>query len=353
MNKKVGIILVNYKDYARKYLDACRDSLYKQSYNNFQVYIVDNDSSEESVSYLKKSYPEAIVLEREDGNYSAANNLGFRKAIEDGCDYLVTANMDTEMDEDWLKELVVALDNNEYVGIAQSKVLLHPRNQEEKVNPKINSLGNKIHFLGFGFTSSYNDEDVKIKGYPKIKGYASGCSFIIKKEVFEKTGGYNETYYMYHDDMEISLKVKLIGYDIILVPKSVIYHKYEFKRSVKMIYYMERNRYLTAFTFYPFHILLLLAIPAILMSIGMLFFSIINGWSKSYLNVLAYFLNPLNWYRIVLERRRLREKSNILFFRIAKDFVGKIEFQEIANPILKYVVNPLLSVYWLVIKKII
>ena len=82
--KKVGIVLVNYKEYANKYLSACRDSLRIQTYSNFIVYIVDNASSAESLSYLKNLYPEAVILPREDGNYCAANNLGMKQAINDG-----------------------------------------------------------------------------------------------------------------------------------------------------------------------------------------------------------------------------------------------------------------------------
>ncbi len=352
MSKKVGIILINYQDYATKYLIACRDCLRQQNYPKdlFQVYIVDNASSEESLTYLKDNYSEATILSRSDGNYSAANNLGFNKAIKDGCEYLVTVNMDTEMKDDWLKELVLAIESQNNIGIAQSKILLY---SQDKSVAKINSLGNIFHFMGFGFTSGYGQPNRDIVGYPEIKGYASGCSFIIKKEVFEKIGGYNEEYYMYHDDSELSFKVKLAGHKIILAPKSVIYHKYEFSRSVKMIYYMERNRYLTMMIFYPRDFFILLFIPGLLMDIGMFFFSLVQGWFKTELKIYTYFFNYRNWCKIIKERRKIKKMSVVPFRKIAKDFSGKIEFQEVNNPILKYIVNPLLGLYWQIIKRII
>ena len=235
--KKVGIVLVNYKEYANKYLSACRDSLRTQTYTDFIVYIVDNASSEESLKYLKENYGEAIVLTRADGNYCAANNLGMKQAITDGCDYLVAANMDTEFEPDWLKELVFALDNNLSAGIAQSLILLNPKTPEERLDPLINTTGNLLHFLFFGFTNNYNIKRsaVNLTGYPEIIGYASGCSFIIRQEVFERIGGYDESYYMYHDDLDVSLKTRLAGHKIILAPKSVMWHKYEFERSIGML----------------------------------------------------------------------------------------------------------------------
>ena len=355
MNKKVGIILINYKDYAERFLAPCRDSLRRQNYpaELTKVYIIDNASTAESFKYLKDNYPEAVILVRDDGNYTAANNFGFKQAKEDACEYIVTANMDTEMTANWLSELVVALDNNPEAGIAQSKILLFPKTEEAKKNPRINSLGNVIHFLGFGFTSGYGEPDREISGYPEIKGYASGCSFIIRSEVLDKIGGYNEEYYMYHDDLEISLKAKLAGYKVILAPCSAVYHKYEFKRSTKMIYYMERNRYLTLLAFYPFWLLILIGLPGLIMDIGMFLFSFLNGWAKEEIKIYGYFCHFKNYVKIQAERDAIEKFKVQPFTSLAKGFSGKIEFQEIANPILKYIVNPLFNIYWQIARRLI
>lgn len=353
--KKVGIVLVNYKEYANKYLNACRDSLRLQSYQNFVVYLVDNASSESSITYLKEIYPEAIILPREDGNYCAANNLGMSQAILDGCDYLIAANMDTEFSTDWLQELVLALENNSQAGLAQSLILLAPKTEAEKNNPKINTTGNLIHFLLFGFTSNYNINlsAVNLDNYQELKGYASGCSFIIRSEVFQEIGGYNNDYYMYHDDLDISLKVKLAGYKIILAPKSVVFHKYEFERSVRMLYYMERNRALSFFSIYPISAIILLLPLFVAMNLGMTLFSILGGWFKTKLKVDFYFFKFSSWRLIAKLRRHYKSITKIDNRECFSDFVGKIEFQEIENPVLKYLVNPIFNAYWSVVKKII
>lgn len=355
MLKKVGVILINYKDYAFRFLSPCRDSLRLQTYPSglFNVYIVDNASTPETVVFLKTCYAEARVLTRLDGNYAAANNMGFRQAIADGCDYLVTVNMDTEMDATWLEELVVALDSNHEAGIAQSKILLFPRAEMEQKHPRLNSLGNIIHYLGFGFTSNYGEVDREVCGYPSIQGYASGCSFIIRSEVYLATGGYNEEMYMYHDDLELSLKVRLANYNIILAPRSRIFHKYEFARSINMIYYMERNRLLTILYFYPIFLILLISPWLLIMEVGLFFYAAIRGWFLVKVRASAYFWSLYNWPLIYKERQRIKINSRKKFCQLARDFVGEINFQEIANPILKYLVNPLSGAYWRLIKKII
>lgn len=352
--KKVGIIIVNYKDYAEKFLRECRDSLRAQNYSKelCQVYIVDNASSENSKKYLKDNYPEAVVVLRKDGNYSAANNAGIKKALKDGCEYFVIANMDAKFDQNWLGELVKAVGADEKIGIAQSKILLYPKTEEEWKKPKINSLGNVIHFLGFGFTKGYNKSDYRIKELPEIKGYASGCSFIIKKKVIDKIGGYNEEYYMYHDDLEISWKAKLAGYKIVLAPKSIMWHKYDFARSVLMLYYMERNRYITIFTFYSLPTLLLIFPAVIFMDFGILLYSIINGWFITKLKVYGYFLNPKSWLKIFKQRQKIKRFRKIKESEIIKNFSGRVLFQEIENFVLKYIANPIFNFYWSIIKKI-
>ncbi len=354
MNKKIAVIIINYKDYARKFLKECRDSLRLQNYPKdlIQVYIVDNSSSKESIKYLSETYPEAKIIPRNDGNYSAANNAGFQQAILDGFEYFVVANMDVRFHKDCLSELLYAIDSDNSIGIAQSKILLYPKNNEEWSHPRINSIGNIVHYLGFGYTKEYNSLDREIDGLPEIV-YASGCAYIIKKELLKIIGGYNEEYYMYHDDLEIGWKTILAGYKIVLAPRSIVYHKYEFDRSIQMVYYMERNRYLTILTYYKILTLVLIFPALLIMDFGMFFYSIKNGWFKDLWKVYAYFYKFSTWKKIRVERKKVKKIRIKKDKEIIKNFSGKILFQEIDNPVLKYIANPVLNIYWQVVKRLI
>lgn len=349
MLPRVAVILINYKDYAQRFLAGCRDSLRLQDYPSadFRVYIVDNAASAETQAYLRSSYPEAVILSRPDGNYSAANNLGLRQAFADGFEYGVVANMDVVFDAQWLTQLVTAAWRDDAAGAVQSKILIYPASPAEAVSPKINTIGNIFQFLGFGFTDGYGQEDREIIGTPEIKGYGSGCSLLIKQEAFERIGGYDEEYYMYHDDFEVGLKLHLAGYKILLAPASIVYHKYEFSRSVSMLYYMERNRYLTLLIFYPFGLLLALLPSLLFMELGLIAFSIKSGWFKTRLRLYGYFLNPATWIKI---RRRRQAIDRRRFRGLARGFSAKIEFQEIDNPLLRYIANPILVLYWRIIR---
>ncbi len=158
---------------------------------------------------------------------------------------------------------------------------------------------------------------------------------------------------MYHDDIELSLKVRLAGYKIILAPKSVIFHKYEFSRSVRMLYYMERNRYLTMLIFYPNRLFWLILLPLMAMDAVMFVYSIASGWFKEEMKIWGYFSRRSTYLKISRARDEIKKIRVREFSEIASDFSGRIEFQEIANPLLRYIGNPLMTGYWNLIKKII
>ena len=354
--KKVGIVLINYSDYARKFLVPCRDSLRAQDYQQdlANVYLVDNASSAESVGYLKEIYPEANILVREDGNYCAASNLGFQKAIADGCDYLVALNMDTEVSSSWLQKLVEALENNPEAGIAQSLIYLAPKNEEEKKEPKINTAGNIINFLFFGFTSFYGktlaESKLDINTYPEII-YPSGCSFIIRKEGFELAGPYNEDYFMYHDDLSLGLKTRLAGWKIILAPQSTLFHKYQFGRNKKNFYYLERNRYLCYRAFYSRRARFLLSPIFFIMDLGLLGFSFIGGWGDVKLKLYEELTSHKFSQIVNREREEFKRVAKVPVKNITNSFSGVVRFAEIDNFVLKYLVNPVTNLYWRIVKK--
>src|SRR3990167_10805400 len=111
MQPKVGIILINYKTYAKRFLEDCRDSMRKMDYpkDKYVVYIVDNATTPETVAYLKEVYPEAVVLPNAvNAGWGGGNNVGIERAFKDGCEDIVLSNMDVIVHKDWLKELVEA-----------------------------------------------------------------------------------------------------------------------------------------------------------------------------------------------------------------------------------------------------
>ncbi len=348
---RVAIILINYKDYAKKYLEECIESLRKQSYpkDSFKIFIVDNETSKETAEYLRNAAPEAeIIFNEKNYGFAKGNNIAIRKAMNENYDYIVLLNMDTIVDSEWLEKLVAAAEDNKNAGAIQSLIMLHPETS------KINSSGNHLHFLGFGFCRDYGQEipDSKFM-VPDSFFYASGASVLYPAEVLKKVGLFDSEFFMYHEDTDLSWRLRQAGYDIILAPKSVVYHKYQFSRSILQFYYVERNRMIMMFENYRFGTLFLIFLPFLVMELGQLGYALLRGlfWTK--LKVYGYFLKPKNWARMIKNKMGKAKLRKVSDRELAKLIVGKIEFQEIANPVLKYIANPVFNIYWKVVRQII
>lgn len=348
---KAAIILINYKDYAKKYLPECVESLRKQDYpkDDFKIFIVDNATSMETVECLKSIAPEAEIVpnEKNDG-FAEGNNIVMRKVLGGDYKYVVLFNMDTIADPAWLSELVKKAEDNQKAGAIQSLILLHPETE------KINSTGNLFHFLGFGFCRDYRKDVSNFKSdSAKPFFYVSGASVLFPVKVLEEVGLFDSEFFMYHEDTDLSWRIRQAGHDLILADKSIMYHKYQFSRSVLQFYYMERNRMIMLFENFRIGTLLLILPPFLIMEIGLLGYALLRGLAKGKIKVYGYFLNYKNWARMIKNRREKLKLRKVSDREIAKLIIGKVEFQEIANPILNYLVNPVFNFYWKVVRNFI
>lgn len=350
--KKAAIVMINYKDYATKFLKDSIESLRNQTYP-FKLFIIDNSSNKSSREYIRGVAPEAELIANEgerinkgNNGYALGNNQGFRFAISQNFDYIIASNMDVVFHKDWLKNLMETASQNKEAGAVQSKILSY------KDKSVINSTGNKIHFLGFGYCEDYGVKDYEVENNKEIN-YASGCSVLYKSEILKKIGMYDEEFFMYHEDTDLSWRIWQAGYKVILASNAIVYHKYEFNRSMLQFYFMERNRFLTIVTNYKIGTLLLIFPAFLLMELGLFMFSIKNKTWKTKLRVYWYFISPLNWIKLYKSRVTKQKHRKIKDKDIVKKFTGKLEFQEIENPILKYITNPFFSIYWLIVKQLI
>ncbi|MFA6427915.1 MAG: glycosyltransferase family 2 protein [Candidatus Buchananbacteria bacterium] len=349
MIKKVAVILLTHGTYAQRFLDDCRDSLRKQTYPEslFKIVLIDNGTPVEEEQRLRQALPEAVYLRQsENTGFARGNNQGFRWAQANGYDYAVALNMDTIINPTWLAELVQAAESDERIGAVQPKILLWP-------SKKINSLGNVLHFLGFGYCWGYGQEDNFTDFKIRDVLYVSGCSAFYRLKALEQVGLFDEDLFFYHEDTDLSWRLRLLGWRTVIAPASKLYHKYEFSRSVKSAYFNERNRWIIMLKNYHWLTWLLIWPALVVMEVGILGYSLVSGNFLVKLKVYRYFLSFKNWRNIFKARRQVQTTRIVKEREITKNFVGKIEFQEINNPVLKYLVNPVFNLYWQVVKRLI
>ncbi|NCF75411.1 MAG: glycosyltransferase, partial [Xanthomonadaceae bacterium] len=194
--EKTAIILVNYKAYAKRFLNDCLKSIRRQNWHGeIKIFIVDNKTSKESFDYLKSMAPEAnIICNKNNDGFAKGNNDAIRIAIKKGYDYIALFNLDVVIDKNCLNEMIKAIKKDNKIGAVQARLMLYQKKE------KINSLGNKIHFLGFGYCDAYQESMSNYKlpviNYKDIC-YPSGAGVLFKRNVLEKVGLYDEKFWMY------------------------------------------------------------------------------------------------------------------------------------------------------------
>ena len=240
-NPLVSIIILNYN--AGKLLLNCIDSVFKSTYQNFEVIVVDNLSTDNSHVRCKEKFEKIQLIEnKENLGYCEGNNIGIRNA---NGEFIIILNPDTIVEPNWLNHLMSAY-NKFGEGLYQPKFF--------SLNEKlvIQSTGNMLHIFGFGFARDKGKMDnEKIESIEKIN-YASGTCLFTSKIVLDKIGLLDPFLFLYHDDLDLGWRAAHIGINSFYVPKSIIYHaeSYSIKWSSKKFYWLERNRKYCLLTHY-------------------------------------------------------------------------------------------------------
>ena len=235
MNEKslISIIVLNYN--AGELLLNCINSLKKSTYQNIEILVVDNISSDDSHTKCKKQFPDIkLIQNRKNLGYCGGNNVGIKEAKGE---FIVILNPDTIVEENWLDEMFNAF--NEFGdGLYQPKII--SLNESDIIQ----STGNMIHAFGFGFARDKGKKIIEKKEEIEKIGYASGTCLFTTKKVLEKVGLLDEFLFLYHDDLDLGWRAAQIGINSYYVPKSKIFHaeSYSLKWSAKKFYWLERNR---------------------------------------------------------------------------------------------------------------
>lgn len=230
---RVSIIIVNYN--SGDDLSGCLHSLFESDQASAEIIVVDNASTDGSFETNRNSFPQVLWI-------SNSKNLGFGAACNLAAEYgrgeyLAFLNPDTRVTPGWLDALIAVLDANPNAGLVTPKILLLD-------SPgRINTCGNDVHISGLtlcrGLGTSQNDFN-QLEAVDAV----SGAAFVIRKELFELLKGFDESYFLYMEDTDLSWRARLNGWQILFVPQSVVFHDYRLTFGPCKVFYQERNRYM-------------------------------------------------------------------------------------------------------------
>ena len=237
----VSVIILNYN--AGKLLLDCVESIKKSKYNNLEIIVVDNISSDNSQTECKEKFPDIKLIQNDENfGYCEGNNIGIRNAKGE---YIIVLNPDTIVEENSINELVSAY-KEIGDGLFQPKIL--SLNEEDVLQ----STGNMIQIFGFGFARDKGERNAEKEEKIEKIGYASGTCLFTSKRIFEKIGYFDKFLFLYHDDLDLGWRASQMGINSYYVPKSKIFHveSYSLKWSSKKFYWLERNRKYCLLTHY-------------------------------------------------------------------------------------------------------
>ncbi len=341
------IISPNYKEYASKYLADCIESLRQQSNQDFDLFLVDNETSSESFALLQTIAPEAQIIccEKNEG-FAGGNNAALKEVLKSKYSLVFLVNMDTILEHDCIEKLMERVNQYPEAGAFQARLMLHPQTEI------INSLGNETHFLGFGYSKGYKEKYLSTINRVQEITYPSGAAVLLRVEALRRVGLFDEEMWMYNEDQDLGWRLWLAGYTCLIIPAAVVYHKYEFSRSIQKYYWMDRNRIITILKNYHWLTLLFIFPAFIVMELGLLLFSVQSGWLQEKIQVWKYFLSLANWRKILEKRHQIQGARIVSEKKIVSLITGRIWYQEIGSWKLR-IANIIFGVYWKIIKTLV
>lgn len=356
---KVAIVYLAYN--TRSFLDGVFGSVEALRYpkDRLHLIVVDNASSDGTPEWIRENVvpksgaalPVVTFFPSETNTgFAGGNNLGMDRALLEGADYVYLLNGDAKLDPDAIGEAVARAESDKTIGSVQSLIRLW---QDPET---INVTGGMVHFLGFGFARD-NGRHMSASDVAPLDGtditYASGAAVLYRASTLREVGLLEDFYFMYHDDLELGWRIRLAGYRNVLSTRSIAFHHYEFRRSIKKLYWMERARLIVFLSHLKIATLLLLSPFLLVLELALLVFAAKGGWLLDKLSVYRDLLTPNTWAHIKKKRRESFLLRKVGDREVVKFWTGAIAHQEAKNPVVDFVANPVLSALWFVLKRVI
>lgn len=265
----VSLIVVNFN--GADSIGACVDSILADRSIRVQVIVVDNASDDSSPAVLQSltdTYPSLEVLRSaRNRGYAGAVNLALPRCRGR---YVGVLNMDIVAEPGWLEPLVEFLDSSVQVGAANPLIALWD-------GCTVNAIGQDLHVTGLGFNRGLGSQRAGIGDIPVRTDGLHGAAFLIRRDIFSEIGGMDDSGFLYHEDVNLSWVLRLMGHEIYCVPRSAVRHDYFLSMHPEKLFLLEQNRWSLLLTALDGRTLALLS-PALLLTEMMIWaFALLRG----------------------------------------------------------------------------
>ena len=225
-----SIIIVNWN--AKAYLEKCIESILSKSFTDYEIILVDNASSDDSVNFVKDNFPQVKIIKNKNNvGFAEGNNIGIANSSGK---IIVLFNPDAVADKDWLSILINVIQSSKKIAAVTGK-MYYLDNKYEK--DAVFCTWSKIDPFSAAPYNFHNNEPVS------NVDYLSGAAMVIKRDVLDKIGLMDSDYFLYFEETDLCARMIRAGYDLMYVPSAIVRHAVSpLSNSVNKVYYMERSR---------------------------------------------------------------------------------------------------------------
>jgi GT2 family glycosyltransferase len=229
-------VIVNWNK--KKYVVDLIKSLRDISYKNFDIVVIDNASTDDSVEAIKCFSEVKLICNTENLGGTGGFNTGIKFVLEQNCyEYVWLLDNDAQITSDTLLELVNVAHDDPRIGVSGSMTL------NPDMKDMIVDLGGYVSWKQVMCKPNMNNQSIPAEGLPSIVevDYTPACSALVRVDAIQKTGIMDERYFLHWDDVDLCLRIRQAGYKIVAVSNSRIFHETEKGSNPVVDYYNVRN----------------------------------------------------------------------------------------------------------------
>ncbi|MDR1726172.1 MAG: glycosyltransferase family 2 protein [Bacteroidales bacterium] len=317
---KVAVVILNYN--GEKLLPQFLPSVIKHT--PYEIYVVDNASTDKSLEILKRDYPavNVIVLDK---NYGFAE--GYNRGLQTiEADYFMLLNSDVEVTENWLEPLIDLLDRTPDCAVCQPKLLsFFNKNQFEYAG----AAGGELDYLGYPFCRGRMFSTLEMdKGQYNTAEifWATGAAFMIRSEIYKKFGGFDPLFFAHQEEIDLCFRIRNAGFNIFCVTSSICYHYGGAtlkKSSFRKTFLNFRNNHLLLYKNYPKKLYRRIVFVRFVLDVFAAFVFLLTGKPVEFYGVICAlfsFLNMKKQYKSLIRNKSKKLPSKIYPHSILKEY---------------------------------
>jgi N-acetylglucosaminyl-diphospho-decaprenol L-rhamnosyltransferase len=336
--RSLSVVIVTHDH--REAVRAALPPLAEQLDDGDELIVVDNDSDDGTAGTVREVAPDAVVIE-------AGANLGFAAGCNRGAsaasgELLLFLNPDAVVASGFREAIERPFAGDPAWAAWQGLVTAEG-------GTVVNTRGGVVHFTGIAWAGGAGEPLDRADGWAKEAtrvqpGFVSGACLAISRAAFERIGGFAGEFFLYHEDVDLSLRLRLAGHALGVEPTALVEHDYEFVKGPAKWRRLERNRWATLIRTYPAPLLALLAPALVATELALVPVSLAGGWFGQ--KLLAWG-DVLRWGpRLLRERRRIQGERAIGAGEFARGLTAELESPYVGGAARSRALSWMLRAYW-------